>query len=113
MPQSLSATNRGANGVAVSALFNVGNADALDPRFAAFNEIAGPNPGGFDFGLGSSLAGACSRPSKGRARQAVRVPTLRIERQMTQAPAGARRAIAGCGAASRPRRSPICCRHIA
>ena len=34
------------------ALFNVGNADALDPRFAAFNEIAGPNPGGFDFGLG-------------------------------------------------------------
>ncbi len=52
MPQSLSATNRGANGVAVSALFNVGNADALDPRFAAFNEIAGPNPGGFDFGLG-------------------------------------------------------------
>jgi len=50
--QSFSATNRGANGVAISALFNVGNADALDARFAAFNEIAGPNPGGFDFGLG-------------------------------------------------------------
>ena len=51
-PQSLSATNRGANGVTIPAPFNVGNADTLDSRFAAFNEIAGPNPGGFDFGLG-------------------------------------------------------------
>ena len=51
-PQSLSATNRGANGVTIPAPFNVGNADALDTRFTAFNEIAGPNPGGFDFGLG-------------------------------------------------------------
>jgi hypothetical protein len=50
--QSLSATNRGANGVAAPVLFNVGNADMLDARFSAFNEIAGPNPGGFDFGLG-------------------------------------------------------------
>ncbi len=52
MPQSLSATNRGANGVAVPVPFNVGNADMLEARFSAFNEIAGPNPGGFDFGLG-------------------------------------------------------------
>jgi hypothetical protein len=51
-PQSLSATNRGANGVTIPAPFNVGNADTLDSRFSAFNEIAGPNPGGFDFGLG-------------------------------------------------------------
>jgi hypothetical protein len=51
-PQSLSATNRGANGVVLPAPFNVGNADTLDSRFSAFNEIAGPNPGGFDFGLG-------------------------------------------------------------
>jgi len=51
-PQALSATNRGANGVTIPAPFNVGNADTLDSRFSAFNEIAGPNPGGFDFGLG-------------------------------------------------------------
>src|SRR4249919_1572375 len=38
-PQSLTATNRGANGVTLPALFNVGNADALDSRFSAFNEI--------------------------------------------------------------------------
>ena len=50
--QSFSATNMGANGVSLPALFNVGNADTLDARFFAFNEIAGPNPGNFDFGLG-------------------------------------------------------------
>ena len=50
--QSLSATNVGVNGVSVPALFSVGNADALNSRFFAFSEIAGPNPGGFDFGLG-------------------------------------------------------------
>jgi hypothetical protein len=50
--QSLSATNRGANGVTAPAVFNVGNADTLDARFSAFSEIAGPSPGGFDFGLG-------------------------------------------------------------
>jgi hypothetical protein len=50
--QSLSATNRGVNGVVAAAPFNVGNADALNPRFSAFSEIAGPSPGGFDFGLG-------------------------------------------------------------
>jgi uncharacterized protein DUF3443 len=51
-PKSLSATNIGTNGVSLPALFNVGNADTLDARFFAFSEIAGPNPGGFDFGLG-------------------------------------------------------------
>jgi hypothetical protein len=50
--QSLSATNVGANGVSVPALFSVGNADALNSRFFAFSEIAGPNADGFDFGLG-------------------------------------------------------------
>jgi hypothetical protein len=50
--KSLSATNIGTNGVSLPALFNVGNADTLDARFFAFSEIAGPNPGGFDFGLG-------------------------------------------------------------
>jgi Protein of unknown function (DUF3443) len=50
--QSLSTTNIGTNGVSVPALFNVGNADALSSRFFAFSEISGPNPGGFDFGLG-------------------------------------------------------------
>jgi len=31
--------------------FNVGNADALDGRLNAFSEVAGPNPGGFAWGL--------------------------------------------------------------
>ncbi len=31
--------------------FPVGNADALDGRFNAFSEVAGPNPGGFAWGL--------------------------------------------------------------
>jgi hypothetical protein len=50
--QTLSATNVGGNGVSVPAPFNVGNADALNSRFFVFSEISGPNPGGFDFGLG-------------------------------------------------------------
>jgi hypothetical protein len=50
--QSLSTTNIGGNGVSVPAVFNVGNADALNSRFFAFSEISGPNPDGFDFGLG-------------------------------------------------------------
>jgi hypothetical protein len=50
--QSFSATNQGANGVSLPALFNVGNADTLNANFNAFNEIAGPNAGSFDFGLG-------------------------------------------------------------
>lgn len=49
--QGFSASNRGVNGVVLPALFNVGNADALDARFSAFNEIGGPNAGVFDFGL--------------------------------------------------------------
>ena len=31
--------------------FNVGNADTLNGRFNAFSEVAGPNPGGFAWGL--------------------------------------------------------------
>jgi hypothetical protein len=50
--QAFSTTNRGTNGVTTPALFNIGNADTLNARFSAFNEIGGPNPGGFDFGLG-------------------------------------------------------------
>jgi hypothetical protein len=50
--QTLSATNRGVNGATVAAAFSVGNADALSDTFSAFSEIAGPNPGSFDWGLG-------------------------------------------------------------
>jgi hypothetical protein len=50
--QALSATNRGANGATSAVSFNVGNVDSLDPRFSAFSEVSGPNPGGFDWGLG-------------------------------------------------------------
>ena len=53
-PASLSAqsaTIRGLNGTNSAVAFNVGNADALNGRFTAFNEVAGPNPGGFAWGL--------------------------------------------------------------
>jgi hypothetical protein len=50
--QALSATNRGVNGATAAAAFSVGNADALSDTFSAFSEIAGPNPGSFDWGLG-------------------------------------------------------------
>jgi hypothetical protein len=50
--QALSATHRGANGTTNAVTFNVGNTDTLNSRFAAFSEVAGPNPGGFDWGLG-------------------------------------------------------------
>jgi hypothetical protein len=50
--QSLSTTNIGGNGVSAPAPFNVGNADALNSHFFAVSEISGPNPDGFDFGLG-------------------------------------------------------------
>ena len=46
-----SATNRGVNGTSLAASFNVVNADALPAAFAAFNNVAGPNPGSFDWGL--------------------------------------------------------------
>ncbi|MGH9140499.1 MAG: DUF3443 domain-containing protein [Vicinamibacterales bacterium] len=49
--QPQSATIRGTNGTTSAVAFNVGNADALNARFTAFSEIAGPNPGGFAWGL--------------------------------------------------------------
>ena len=50
-PQAQSATIRGVNGTTSAVTFNVGNADALNGRFTAFNEVAGPSPGNFDWGL--------------------------------------------------------------
>jgi hypothetical protein len=49
--QTQSATIRGVNGASSAVSFNVGNADELNGRFNAFNEVAGPNPGGFAWGL--------------------------------------------------------------
>lgn len=49
--QTLSATNRGANGTTAAVTFNIGNADQLSSRFAALGELGGPNAGAFDFGL--------------------------------------------------------------
>lgn len=49
--QAQSATVRGVNGASSAVAFNVGNADALNGRFNAFSEVAGPNPGGFAWGL--------------------------------------------------------------
>ena len=48
---SLSATIRGTNGANSAVNFSVGNADQLSGRFTAFSELAGPSPGGFDWGL--------------------------------------------------------------
>ncbi len=52
-PQTLSATNQGQNGKSSAVTFNVANADALlsNANNFAFNNIAGPNSGAFDFGL--------------------------------------------------------------
>jgi Protein of unknown function (DUF3443) len=49
--QTQSATIRGINGASSAVTFNVGNVDALNSRFNAFNEVTGPNPGGFAWGL--------------------------------------------------------------
>ncbi len=50
--QSLSATTRGANGVTATVNFSVGNFDQLlKAPFNAFAEVAGTNPGSFDWGL--------------------------------------------------------------
>jgi hypothetical protein len=49
--QAQSATIRGVNATAIPVTFNVGNADALNGRFNAFSEVAGPNPGAFAWGL--------------------------------------------------------------
>jgi len=49
--QSQSATNRGVNGVTTAVTFSVGNVDTLSARVSAAGEVAGPNPGGFSWGL--------------------------------------------------------------
>jgi hypothetical protein len=49
--QSQSATMRGANGTTIPVTFSVGNVDLLNGNFTAFSEVAGPNPGGFGWGL--------------------------------------------------------------
>jgi hypothetical protein len=49
--QPQSATNRGINGVTSAVAFSVGDVDALDVQFTAASEAAGPNPGGFAWGL--------------------------------------------------------------
>jgi len=49
--QPQSAVIRGVNGLTSAVTFNVGNADALNGRFTAFSEVAGPNPGSFAWGL--------------------------------------------------------------
>lgn len=49
--QTLSATHRGANGATTVVSFNVGNVDALNGNFSAFNEVTGPSPSNFDWGL--------------------------------------------------------------
>jgi hypothetical protein len=49
--QAQSATILGVNGTSSAVAFNVGNADTLNARFNAFSEVAGPNPGGFAWGL--------------------------------------------------------------
>jgi Protein of unknown function (DUF3443) len=53
MTQNLSATNVGANGTSASINFSVANADSLfaNPEDFAFSQLAGPNPGSFDWGL--------------------------------------------------------------
>jgi hypothetical protein len=51
--QHLSATNRGTNGASNQVSFAVSNANTLflTPGAVAFSDLAGPNPGFFDFGL--------------------------------------------------------------
>jgi Protein of unknown function (DUF3443) len=49
--QALSATIRGINGTASAVTFNVGNLDALNQQLNAYSEVAGPNPGGFAWGM--------------------------------------------------------------
>jgi hypothetical protein len=51
--QSFSATLRGANGASATVTFGVGNADQLlgNAFLSVFPTLAGPNPGGFDWGL--------------------------------------------------------------
>jgi hypothetical protein len=49
--QTQSATIRGINGTTSVVAFNIGNVDKLNGNFSAFNEVAGPNAGTFDWGL--------------------------------------------------------------
>jgi hypothetical protein len=52
--QNLSATNVGANGASGPVSFSVANADSVlssNPGDTAFSQLAGPNPGSFDWGL--------------------------------------------------------------
>jgi len=53
-PQTIATTLRGARGETVSATFTAANANALfdgNPNAVAFDDVAGPSPGIFDFGL--------------------------------------------------------------
>jgi hypothetical protein len=49
--QTLNATNRGANNVSSTVALSVVSIDTLPAIFTAFNDVGGPNPGSFDFGL--------------------------------------------------------------
>jgi hypothetical protein len=49
--QSATATIGGTNGVTAAAPFTVANFDQLNGSFSAFNNVGGPNPGQFDWGL--------------------------------------------------------------
>jgi hypothetical protein len=49
--QTLSATNRGINGLTTSVAFTAGDVDALEASVNAAAEVTGPNPGGFAWGL--------------------------------------------------------------
>ena len=77
--QTLSATNRGVNGATSAVTFIVGNSDQLNQNFSAFSEVAGPNPGGFDWGLGFFFGRSVFTAIEGRARRAVKGRTSRTE----------------------------------
>ena len=87
MPQSLSATNAARTGSSSPRRSTWGMPNARY-RFSAFNEIAGLNPGGFDFGLGFFFGRERVTAIEGRPRRGARGRTSHIERQVTQAPAG-------------------------
>jgi hypothetical protein len=79
-PQALSATNRGA-AASPSPRCSMGTLTRSMP-LAAFNEtLAEPRR----LRLGFFLAGACSRPSRARARRGARGRTLRIDRRHERA----------------------------
>ena len=49
--QNLTASMQGANGASQSVAFSVASAESLSGLFNAFNNVAGPHPGSFDWGL--------------------------------------------------------------